>query len=209
MKLVLIRHGQTVWNAERRLQGHANADLSAAGIEQARSLAPLFDALPDGLPVFSSDLGRARHTAALVGFPAPELDRDLREMDLGRWTGRLIDEIEAEDATAYRRWRMGTYTAPGGESWDAFRRRIADALGRIVRDGGEIALVFTHEGVVRAACDILLGLASSRIAPCSPGSATILDVVPGSEAGSARLVAFNLAGAPRIFHTDALDHASV
>ncbi len=116
MRLILVRHGETVWNAERRLQGHAHAPLSDRGVKQARDAAKFFsDGQAPGL-VVSSDLSRACHTAELLGFSDFEADPRLCEVDLGEWTGRWIEEIETSAKGAYRDWRLGAYTPPQGET---------------------------------------------------------------------------------------------
>lgn len=209
MRLILVRHGETVWNAERRLQGHADAPLSPRGIEQARRAAAFFVDGPTPGHVVSSDLNRARHTAELLGFTAFATDERLREMDLGDWTGRWIEQIEASDPGAYRDWRLGSYTPPGGEGWRPFRERVGAGIGEAVnRSDGDVVVV-THEGVVRAACDVLVGLAPSKLSPIAPAAVTIFDVNPSTHLSGARLVAFNITPSPGDLRMRGLDHAPV
>ena len=209
MRLILVRHGETVWNAERRLQGHADAPLSPRGIDQAMRAAEFFAGAPAPGLVLSSDLSRARHTAELLGFPGCETDRRLREMDLGEWTGRWIEDIESSQKGAYRDWRLGAYTPPLGEEWDPFCARVASAIREAVgRSEGDLVIV-THEGVVRAACAVLLGMSPSRLAPISPAALTIFDVDRSDPLRGARLVAFNFAPSPDDLRTRGLDHAPV
>ncbi|MEZ0169402.1 histidine phosphatase family protein [Microvirga sp. TS319] len=209
MRLTLVRHGETIWNAERRLQGHADAPLSERGIGQARRAAEFFAGAPAPSLVVSSDLSRARHTAELLGFSAFATDRRLREMDLGDWTGLWIEDIEASDKGAYRDWRLGASTPPRGEEWEPFCARVGDALrDAIGRSEGDIVIV-THEGVVRAACAILVGLPPSRLAPIPPAALTIFDIDRAAPSYPARLVAFNIAPSPVDLRTQGLDHAPV
>lgn len=209
MRLILVRHGETVWNAERRLQGHADAPLSARGIEQARLASRFFAEGPAPGLVVSSDLSRTRRTAEILGLTGVRPDERLREMDLGDWTGRWIEEIEAADRAAYRNWRLGTYTPPRGETWAQFRCRVEAALKQAVgtAEGDVVAVV--HEGVVRAACDIFLGLPPASLSPIAPASITILDMAPTAEPCRARLVAFNVAPTPEDLRSRGLDHAPV
>jgi broad specificity phosphatase PhoE len=97
-RLFLVRHGESTWNAEHRLQGQLDPPLSAAGREQARALAPAVARLgvPAGRTV-SSDLSRARETAALIGAEPARLDPAWREIDVGEWAGRLAADVDAED----------------------------------------------------------------------------------------------------------------
>jgi probable phosphoglycerate mutase len=209
MRLILVRHGETVWNAERRLQGHADAPLSSRGIEQARHAAKFFASGPAPSLVVSSDLSRARHTAELLGFTEFATDERLREMDLGEWTGRWIEEIEASDRGAYRDWRLGSYTPSDGEGWKPFRERVGSAIGEAVeRSHGDVVIV-AHEGVVRAACDVLVGLPPANVSPIAPTAITIFEVNRSAQSHSARLVAFNITPSPDDLRTFVLDHAPV
>ncbi|MFC4173700.1 histidine phosphatase family protein [Microvirga sp. GCM10011540] len=209
MRLILVRHGETVWNAERRLQGHADAPLSPRGIEQARQAARFFAAGPAPGHVVSSDLTRARHTAELLGFAGFATDERLREMDLGDWTGKWIEQIEASEEGAYRDWRLGSYTPQRGEGWGQFRERVGVAIGEAVdRSDGDVVVV-AHEGVVRAACDVLVGLAPSSLSPVAPAAITIFDVSHSAQSHSARLVAFNITPSSDDLRTSGLDHAPV
>ncbi len=209
MRLILVRHGETVWNAERRLQGHADAPLSERGIEQARRAAKFF--AERGAPglVVSSDLSRARHTADLLGFTDYATDARLREMDLGDWTGRWIEQIEASEKGAYRDWRLGLYTPPRGEGWEQFRERVGAAIDEACeRTDGDVVII-AHEGVVRAACDVLIGLAPPKLSPIAPAAITIFDINRATKARSARLVAFNITPSPDDLRALGLDHAPV
>ncbi|MBA1155980.1 histidine phosphatase family protein [Microvirga mediterraneensis] len=209
MRLILLRHGETVWNAERRLQGHADAPLSSRGIEQARRAAGFFAGGPAPGHIVSSDLSRARHTAELLGFSGFTTDERLREMDLGDWTGRWIEQIEASDPGAYRDWRLGAYTPPGGEGWEPFRGRVSAALDAAMDRAVDDVVIVAHEGVVRAACHVLVGLAPSQLSPISPAAITIFDVRPSMTHRNARLVAFNIAPSLDDLRMRGLDHAPV
>ena len=106
-RLVLLRHGQTDHNVERRMQGHFDAELTAEGLAQAAAVAPGIAALgPDRL--ISSDLRRAVDTATVIGAAVGldvKVDPRLRETHLGQWQGRTIAEIEAEWPGAIAEWR--------------------------------------------------------------------------------------------------------
>jgi probable phosphoglycerate mutase len=209
MRLILVRHGETVWNAERRLQGHADAPLSKRGVEQAQRAAKFFLDGPAPSLVVSSDLSRACRTAELLGFSRFETDTRLREMDLGEWTGRWIEEIETSVKGAYRDWRLGSYTPPRGEGWEPFRERVGEAISDIIIRSEGDAVIVTHEGAVRAACDVLIGLPPSSLAPISPAAITIFDVMRSAQSYSARLVTYNFASSPDDLRAQGLDHAPV
>ncbi|WP_262028087.1 histidine phosphatase family protein [Microvirga sp. Mcv34] len=209
MRLILVRHGETLWNAERRLQGHADAPLSPRGIEQARRAAMFFAGGPAPSYIVSSDLRRARHTAELLGFAEFSTDERLREMDLGDWAGQWIEQIEASDRGAYRDWRLGLYTPPGGEEWLPFRERVSAAMHAAIDHADGDVVIVAHEGVVRAACDVLVGLGPSQLSPVASAAITIFDVDPLAPSHKARLVAFNFTVSPDDLRTRGLDHAPV
>jgi 2,3-bisphosphoglycerate-dependent phosphoglycerate mutase len=154
--LLLVRHGETDWNAEGRLQGQTDRPLNEFGRRQARRLA---DELADQEleAIYSSDLVRARETAEIVagrlGLPV-NLDPDLREKDWGTWEG----------LTALERDRVEFV----GESTEAHQERILRALRRISGehdDGGRV-LVVTHGGSMRRVQTATLGLALPVVENC-------------------------------------------
>ena len=184
-RLILVRHGQTEWNADRRLQGQSDIALSDFGRDEARALAPMIATLSPDYAV-TSDLVRASETATLIGAAATS-DPRLREQALGRWEKSLIADLPGEE---YSSWRAGQFTPPGGESWLAFRARIGIALAEVLAQAKTTALAVFHGGVIRAALDVLLDLPPSRIIPVGPGSLCILAFPDGPT--SARLEAFNI-----------------
>jgi broad specificity phosphatase PhoE len=163
-RLVIVRHGESVWNAEGRLQGQADPPLSPKGREEARALAGAVDgALP--ARVVSSDLIRARETAALLGHPEAATDPRLREIDVGEWEGREVAELPQDTS-----WRAGAITPPGGETWTRFQARVAGVLDELL-DGGGPTLIVAHGGVVRAAVAQLTGTDARRLQ--GPGNASV------------------------------------
>jgi broad specificity phosphatase PhoE len=173
-RLLLVRHGESEWNAVRRLQGQADIGLSPKGEAQALALAPIIAQLaPDR--VITSDLRRARRTADLLGYPNATSEAGLREVDVGEWTGMEIAHIMSDQAEAYRGWRAGTFAPPGGEEWTAFTERTANAT-RSAFETADRLLVVCHGGVIRALLQTLLGLSPKRIIPVGPASLTILAI---------------------------------
>ncbi|KAA0969688.1 histidine phosphatase family protein [Aureimonas fodinaquatilis] len=192
-RLLLVRHGESEWNAVRRLQGQANIALSPRGRDQARALAPLIAAQQPDL-VLTSDLVRAAETAHLLGYPDAEREPGLREHSVGAWTGQVIADIKAREEDNYLAWRAGTYAPPEGELWCDMRTRIGSAMMRALERTNETALLVCHGGVIRAALDYALGLEPARIIPVGPASLTILAFPDGL----ARLEAFNVTGSAPI-----------
>ena len=156
MTLVLVaRHGETDWNAEHRFQGHADRPLNARGRAQAEALADLVDGIPLAA-VVASDLVRARETAEVVaarhGLPV-RVEPELREVDVGTWTGRTEPELREAEPEAYARWRTGLPGWSGGETYEQMAARVVAALLRIAadyEDDGRPILLVGHGATIRA-----------------------------------------------------------
>jgi broad specificity phosphatase PhoE len=153
--LLLVRHGETDWNAAGRLQGHTDRPLSDFGRRQARELAAeLANEPPDA--IYASDLARARETAEIagerLGLPVV-LDPDLREKDWGTWEG--LTSIERDRVEFV------------GESTEAHQKRILRALEWIAeRHPGGRVLVVTHGGSMRRVQTAALGMAMPVVENC-------------------------------------------
>lgn len=185
-RLLLVRHGESTWNAHRQLQGQADAPLSDRGRRQAARLAALIrDLAPTR--IVCSDLSRTRETAEILGHASAIRDRRWREIDVGEWTAASLDDLRRDQPDAFSGWRAGTYTPPGGENWQSFCARIRGALEELADPPGATALVVTHGGVIRAACALLVGLQPSHIIPVGPASLTVIDLSP-----TPKLRAFNV-----------------
>lgn len=144
-RILLVRHGQSTWNAEGRWQGQADPPLSALGVEQAETAAKVLDRID---AVWSSDLQRANHTARILSTPHAlevAVDPRMREREAGPWTGLTRDEIEAR----FPDHLSGGMRPAGYEPDDALARRALAALTEIaaVLDGGT-GVVVTHGGVI-------------------------------------------------------------
>lgn len=152
-RLLVIRHGETAWNLEARIQGHIDIALNDQGRWQAGRLAQaLADEELDA--IYSSDLLRARDTALAVaqarGLPLI-LDRQLRERHFGRFEGMTQDEVAAQWPDEARRWRERdpAYGPEGGETLQAFYDRCVSALTRLARQHtGQSIAVVAHGGVL-------------------------------------------------------------
>jgi broad specificity phosphatase PhoE len=151
--ILLARHGETAWNAERRWQGHADEPLNDVGRAQARELGEEL-ANVDLAAAYSSDLGRARETAEIAvagrGIPVVTMQA-LREVHVGDWSGLTHAEIEQRFPTAAQTWREGGRGWNGGETYDEMGARVVEALRRIAEaHPGETVLVVGHGGGIRA-----------------------------------------------------------
>jgi glucosyl-3-phosphoglycerate phosphatase len=171
--LILVRHGETIWNAEERLQGQADPELSPEGREQVAQIRHVVDRLSPA-KVVCSDLLRTRETAAILGYPSPEIDARLREANLGEWTGRYVADLITASNDDYTAWREGQFTPPSAEPWSALCQRVQAVLEDLATQR-EVILVVTHGGPIRAACSRFLGLEPQHILPVRPASITMIE----------------------------------
>lgn len=177
MTIILIaRHGESDWNRTKRWQGHADRPLTARGREQARVLAARLGHIELDA-VYSSDLQRARETAAVVA-ESQELDLriepDLREVDVGSWSGLTRDEAEEQFPEGFARWRAGFPGWEDGETYEDMTTRVLAAVNGIAAaHAGGRTLVVSHGGPIRAMHAAALGLdihAYRRLRPVEPNA---------------------------------------
>ena len=194
--LLLIRHGQTTWNAERRLQGQKDAPLTETGVRQAQAVA---ERLADVVfsAVYTSDLGRAYHTAEIVNRPhgLPLIPRrGLREVHLGAWEGRTAGELGQNESEAdlLAKWRQDSVAnrPPGGERLEELQARVIEELEGIAREHpeGKVAVV-THGGVIKAAVSWVLDLPLGNQRRFEIGNGSVTQIEWGS--GCSLLVTLN------------------
>lgn len=185
MRLLLARHGATAHNAEARFTGQAEVGLSALGHRQAEALATAlahephepFDAL------VTSDLRRARETAEPIaqrtGLPIVE-DPDLREIALGAWEGRTLDEVADCEPEVWAAWQRGDPGAAprGGEPVPEFAERVGRALARWQEQlpDGHI-LWITHGGVIALAVCLALDANLGRRSLIRRDNASLTELV--------------------------------
>ena len=152
--IVFVRHGETDWNREKRLQGSTGAPINDAGREQAKGLARLLYEVPFAA-LYSSTLPRALETAWYVAGPHNlnvTTDARLNEIHHGEWEGML--EADLPDPERYRRWREDPTSVdlPGIESLEAVRDRAVTALKEIVArhpdEGAGLIAVVSHQVVL-------------------------------------------------------------
>jgi broad specificity phosphatase PhoE len=161
-RVILLRHGQTDWNIQGRIQGARDFPLNKTGRAQARAAAPAIAALGPR-KIVSSPLSRARDTAheiaILLGLPV-ELDQRLEERNYGDWEGLNREQLIALNPTQYAVWRDGGQPEGLGiEHNDAVGERVALAVNDHAgaADGGTILFV-AHGAAIRAGVTTLLGM---------------------------------------------------
>jgi broad specificity phosphatase PhoE len=156
LRLALVRHGPTEWNAAGRIQGHTDIALSEAGLTKMAALR-----LPLAAPrVYSSPMLRARQTAEALGLKDPILDARLIEQNWGGWEGLTRGEIFARhgaDAFVKAGSEQGEAFRPGGgESTGELHTRVTAFLKDVALEGGD-AVAVAHLGVLRAAYTLATG----------------------------------------------------
>jgi probable phosphoglycerate mutase len=147
--LALIRHGPTEWNADGRMQGRADISLSEAGRDTVRAWRPHPSLLQARW--FTSPLGRARETAALLGMESATVDPRLVEMDWGVWEGQRLTDLR--DLLGPRMQDMEDrgldFRPEDGESPRDVQARLRPWLAAVAAAAGP-AVAVTHKGVIRA-----------------------------------------------------------
>lgn len=180
-RLLVVRHGETEYNAAGRMQGQLDSELTAVGMEQIRAAAPVLAGYEPGY-IVSSDLSRAARTAEEIGrvcgMPV-KLDPRLRETHLGRWQGLTLPEVEDGWPGAWDVWRGDpTWSPPGGESRVDVAARAMPLIDELIDqfdgsvDGpGATAMLVAHGGLIGSLSCALMGLpAPSWTALAGPGN---------------------------------------
>jgi len=185
-RLLLARHGQSVSNAVRRFQGAQDVALSELGARQADALGQAIRRLPIAA-VYTSPLERARRTAEIaaagLGVPLQPVD-DLRELSLGEWEGRTVEEIRALPGDPYEQWVRDPVACvpPGGEPLPEVQARVVSAMADIAaaHPNRQQVLVVCHGGVISAYLAHCLGLPLSSIWRLTLSNGSITEVAPPS-----------------------------
>ena len=168
MRVLLLRHAETDWNRERRFQGWRDSPLSAIGRAQAESAARLLAGSPVAA-VWSSPLGRARETAAIIAAPHKLAVREaeaFKEMGFGEWEGLSRDEVAARFPGPLRAWAETPHEAawPGAETLPAVRTRALAGLEAMRQTHPEQTVCLVSHGIT---CRVLileaLGLGLDRL----------------------------------------------
>lgn len=160
--LYFARHGETDDNAHLVFQGQGGKGLNARGRAQARRLGQRMHA-SRVTSIFSSDLERAVETSRIVGAAcgvAPELDQDLREVDVGRWTGKSHEQVADLYPEEWAAWSEGIDVRRGGaETYAELAQRIERAVARIcATDARDPVLIVSHGGAIKSYVANILGV---------------------------------------------------
>ena len=169
-QFLIVRHGETLWNRERRIQGQGNSPLSPGGVRQAQAVARCL-AGAGAVRIVASDLGRTVETAQPVAAATGlrlDMDAGLRERAFGIFEGLTPDEIAARHPEHHARWqtREAGFEIPGGESLNQLQARVRAALEALAASAASVpgagagpVIIVTHGGVLDAAYRIAVGVA--------------------------------------------------
>lgn len=182
----ILRHGQTEWNAIKRMQGHLDSPLTEAGRENARAQGRVIAQLAaqhPGLHFFASPQGRVRQTwlIALEGLEAEVLeDARLKEAAAGAWQGLTEDEIAVRDPELYARHETRLSLglgAPGGEGFDDLAARCGAFLSELT----DPSVIFTHGVTLAVLRGLALGLREQEVLGLDHRQGVIYAIEDGRE----------------------------
>lgn len=169
VKFIIIRHGYSTFNKERRFTGQIDIPLDEIGVEQAARNAEYVLAHYNIDCIYSSDLCRAYNTvkpiAEALGMPITA-SKALRELYIGEWEGLLIADIKnaAPEALAFYRSRTPEACTPGGETKQELRDRITGCMAEIAAENdGKTVLIGSHGGAIRSLCCAWMGYSIEEI----------------------------------------------
>jgi len=151
MRIYFLRHGETDWNAAKRIQGRTDIALNSNGVQQAKQWRPFFDRIALA-GVYSSSLSRAMDTAVLASNRPPCVIDGLNERHYGEWEGRVWSEIAGDSPDFNHHWRHAESSPPGGESRVQLHDRVHRAMDLIVASHGADSelLIVAHGGSGKA-----------------------------------------------------------
>lgn len=154
MKLIFIRHGQTDWNLQGKIQGSYDSVLNDTGIKQAMELSEkLLNLDYKFSKIYTSPQKRALKTAEILSeysnidyFPI----EDLKEINMGKWEGLSWEEVEMKYPTEYREWYLNRqYTkTPDGESYDDMLKRVLKAIKKIIAENNDDVVIVSHSAII-------------------------------------------------------------
>lgn len=163
VKFIIVRHGYSLYNKEKRFTGQRDIALDELGVQQAQRNADYILSHYKVDRIYSSDLCRAYHTAKPVadalGLPITTSAK-LRELYIGEWEGHKVADIKREqpEAFAYYRTYVPESCPPGGETKQQLRTRVTEIMAEIAAENeGKTVLVASHGGAIRSLCCAWLG----------------------------------------------------
>jgi len=196
MLIFLVRHAESTWNRQKKIQGQKDPQLSLYGRQEAMRLAKRFMGLKFAA-AYSSPLKRAYETAEIIcGKKAKIICEDgLKEIGLGDWQGRTVSQIKKTYGDAFHKWavRPSRVAIPGGEDFKDFVARVKNTLRAIEKKHSEgNVLVVCHGGVISTYITQILHLPPDDVWCLAVKNASLTIVEMG--AGIHKIVTFNDTG---------------
>ncbi|MGG7144088.1 histidine phosphatase family protein [Clostridium nigeriense] len=154
MKLIFIRHGQTDWNVQGKIQGSYDSELNSTGINQAMKLSEKLLSLNYKFSkIYSSPQKRALKTAEILSKSSNVdyvLMKDLQEMNMGKWEGLSWKEVEEKYTAEYKKWYLNRrYTkTPDGESYEDMLERVLKSIDKIINENTDDVVIVSHSAVI-------------------------------------------------------------
>lgn len=154
MKLIFVRHGQTDWNVQGKIQGSYDSELNSTGINQAMKLSEKLLSLNYKFSkIYSSPQKRALKTAEILSKSSNVdyvLMKDLQEMNMGKWEGLSWKEVEEKYPTEYKKWYLNRrYTkTPDGESYEDMLERVLKSIDKIINENTHDVVIVSHSAVI-------------------------------------------------------------
>lgn len=154
MKLIFVRHGQTDWNVQGKIQGSYDSELNSTGINQAMKLSEKLLSLNYKFSkIYSSPQKRALKTAEILSKSSNVdyvLMKDLQEMNMGKWEGLSWKEVEEKYPTEYKKWYLNRrYTkTPDGESYENMLERVLKSIDKIINENTHDVVIVSHSAVI-------------------------------------------------------------
>lgn len=193
MRIYLTRHGETLWNVERRLQGWRDSPLTESGLKNAQKLAERLKVIDFDI-IYTSNQKRAIDTARILrGDQDTEIIslEELRELGFGKWEGMTLQEIEVVYPEEYSTYKKSPvrYKSVGGENIEELFQRVKKAIDHIISQEYSNVLIVSHGVTIRAIVSTILGNPIDRFGeiPVYPGtSLTIIE----SDGEKTRIVKF-------------------
>lgn len=190
IRVLLVRHGETEWNKDHRLQGHSDISLAESGRKQAATTGA-FVRTQNPRQAHVSSLVRTQQTFEQFGLDLqPRIWEELREQNLGEWEGAYAAEIRDGQPEEFQGWRAGTYTPAGGESYEALVSRMKGAFFDIVRATAEAeptpssdlsfdlrtTVAVSHGAALRVLFEGLGLIDRAQFIPLTPAAVTVIDI---------------------------------
>lgn len=182
MKLLFIRHGQTDWNLEGRIQGSYDIALNATGIQQAKELSEkLHKETRHISKIYSSPQKRALQTAEVIssytGVQYVVLEA-LQEINLGEWEGYSWHEVKEKYPTEYSEWftKRRTTKPPKGESYHELVNRVLKSVHQIIKENDNDVVIVTHSAVIMCLQCYLTGTDYDKMTKFKTENTAIIEI---------------------------------